>query len=290
MQSEIKITNNTEKCVIDIEGTIGVAEEWQFDEPSSRVATYDKFKSAIESIKALEASDVEVNIRSTGGDVNDAMLIYEALRQMNARITTVCYGYTASAATIIAQAASDGCRYISSSSLYLIHNSTCSTEGNAQSVSADVEMLRQTDARLAELYASRSGRTVEEFAALMSENSGNGRWLSPAEVVAAGLADKIIDAQGEIGVTGRVENVVRRILAAVGVGVAEPLPQDVNILHRNEEGEQPQSLVAMSERQKQAVPTATAPVEDPPCVDIASSPNAQAYADDLNKMRQRRFY
>ena len=64
-----------------------------------------------------------VDIRSTGGDVNDALLIHDALCSLDAHITTRCYGYTASAATIIAQAASPGCREISANALYLIH--TC---------------------------------------------------------------------------------------------------------------------------------------------------------------------
>lgn len=51
----------------------------------------------------------------------------------------------------------------------------------------------QTDARLAEVYAARSGRTPEEFTLLMAENNGSGRWLSPQEALAAGLVDRIIE-------------------------------------------------------------------------------------------------
>ena len=44
MKSEIQIDNNAGVCQIDIEGTIGVPEEWQFDRPEARVATYEKFR------------------------------------------------------------------------------------------------------------------------------------------------------------------------------------------------------------------------------------------------------
>ena len=110
MQSNIQIKNEAERCVIDIEGTIGIPEEWQFEHPDQRVATYEKFRETVRAIAGLESGEVVVNIRSTGGDVNDALLIYEALRETGARIVTRCYGYTASAATLIAQAASEGCR------------------------------------------------------------------------------------------------------------------------------------------------------------------------------------
>lgn len=200
MKSEIKISNSADVCRIDIEGTIGVPEEWQFDEPSTRVATYEKFRDTVARIADIESPEVVVDIRSTGGDVNDALLIYDALTALDARITTRCYGYTASAATIIAQAASEGCRLISANALYLIHNSSCATEGNAADLEAKVDMLRRTDERLADVYAARSGRDASEFAALMSENGGDGRWLSPDEVVAAGLADAVIGECAEAGV------------------------------------------------------------------------------------------
>ena len=105
MKSEIQINNTAGVCQIDIEGTIGVPEEWQFEEPDARVATYERFRDTLRRIAEIEAPEVVVNIRSTGGDVNDALLIHDALRQLPARVTTRCYGYTASAATIIAQAA-----------------------------------------------------------------------------------------------------------------------------------------------------------------------------------------
>ena len=167
MQSDIQITNRNDTCFVDIEGVIGVPEEWQFDQPSSRVATYEKFRDSLDRLREIDAPEIVVNIRSTGGDVNDALLIYEALSSLDGHIVTRCYGYTASAATVIAQAASEGCREISAHALYLIHNSICTAEGNAEELATRIDLLRKTDARLAEVYAARSGRTPEEFTLLM---------------------------------------------------------------------------------------------------------------------------
>ena len=191
MQTKITITNSFQTCFIDIEGTIGV--EHEQGGASSSVATYEAFRREVERIAEVAAQRVVVNIRSTGGDVNDALLIYEALRALDAHVTTRCYGYTASAATIIAQAADEGSREISSNAMYLIHRSMCAIEGNSQSLQARAELLQKTDERLAQLYAQHSKRGVEEYAALMAENNGEGRWLTAQEAVEAGLADRIID-------------------------------------------------------------------------------------------------
>ncbi|MBQ5718183.1 MAG: ATP-dependent Clp protease proteolytic subunit, partial [Alistipes sp.] len=138
MQNQISIKNEASVCLIEIEGTIGVPEEWQFEDPDTRVATYERFRETVQRIAAVEAEEVIVSIRSTGGDVNDALLIHDALRTLKGKVTTRCYGYTASAATIIAQAASEGCRQLSPNALYLIHRATCSTEGNADDLTAQI--------------------------------------------------------------------------------------------------------------------------------------------------------
>ena len=145
MKSEIQIKNSAGVCRIEIEGTIGVPEEWQFDQPEARVATYEKFRDTVRRIAGIDAPQIVVDIRSTGGDVNDALLIHDALCSLDAHITTRCYGYTASAATIIAQAASPGCREISANALYLIHTAICAAEGNAAEIAGKLDLLRQTD-------------------------------------------------------------------------------------------------------------------------------------------------
>ena len=147
MKEKIKISANATTCVIDIEGTIGIPEECQFENIGDRIATYEKFREQVAKISEIEQPSVVVNIRSAGGDVNDALLIYEALSELDAHIVTRCYGYTASAATIIAQAASEGYREMSQSALYLIHQSSCAAEGNSETLSAQVELLQKTDER-----------------------------------------------------------------------------------------------------------------------------------------------
>ncbi len=303
MKTHIHINDRADElCRIEIEGTIGVPEAWQFDDPAERVATYERFRETVARIAAIEAPEVIVTIRSTGGDVNDALLIHDTLRQLGGRITTRCYGYTASAATIIAQAASEGCRELSANALYLIHRASCATEGNADDLGAQLELLQATDGRLAALYAARSGRTPEEFGALMAENGGNGRWLSPEEAIAAGLADRLIDPAGAAEQPRAVRNLAsgwRRLLAAVGLEKPLPLPADRNVLHFDREmaGREPADRetarrtpdapehaarreAAASAALQRIEPTRTLPTEDPSFGEPCRSPNERAYAED----------
>ena len=239
MQTKITISNSSQTCFIDIEGTIGI--ERGDGVAGTGVATYEAFRREVERIAEVAAQRVVVNIRSTGGDVNDALLIYDALRALDAHITTRCYGYTASAATIIAQAADKGAREISSNAMYLIHRSMCAIEGNAPSLEARADLLNKTDERLAQLYALHTGTSAEVYAALMAENNGEGRWLTAQETVEMGLADRIFDSAAveEDGESKEVTTASTPLaiateepletdpLAAEPAAAAPPLPQEV---------------------------------------------------------------
>ena len=286
MKSEIQINDKAGSCRIEIEGTIGVPEEWQFDDPADRVATYERFRDAVRRIAEIEAPEVVVEIRSTGGDVNDALLIHDALRSLGARITTRCYGYTASAATIIAQAASEGRREISANALYLIHDSVCAAEGNASELEGKIALLRQTDARIAAVYAARSGRPAAEFEALMAENNGSGRWLSPAEAVEAGLADRVTDAAPHAAPT-LAQNLSRgweRLLAGLGLRPGEATAAGRNTLPAVPD-DGPRRRAAAEAMRRRFRATETLPCEDPSYGDAVQSANARAYAEDAKCFR-----
>ena len=276
MSQTININASTTVATIDIEGTIGSAEQ------GASVTTYKELKERLEQIEQLQTPIVMVNIRSVGGDVSDAMLIYEALLSLDAHITTRCYGYTASAATIIAQAANEGCREIADSALYLIHNSSLSTEGNAQQLIEQAELLKKTDERIAAIYAAHSDKDAEYYAQIMSQNGGQGVWLSPEQALEAGLVDTIVTAD-----TAPSKGLIERVAKWLGLTSDKPaqtapaaqLPvgkrSDTQTTTTNS------SLIALTEGQAAVRPTTTAPIEDPDYQGAALTANAAAYNRDL---------
>lgn len=186
---EVNIDNSAGLATIDIEGTIGSP-----CYTDGKIATYEAFKTKLAEVTAQNVRKVVVSIRSTGGDVQDALLIYDSLKGLKTTVETICYGYTASAATIIAQAANEGKRKMSANGLYLIHQASTSVDGNAEDIEAKVDLLKKTDERIASIYASASNRPVADFTELMAANRGRGKWLTAEEALAYGLIDEIINA------------------------------------------------------------------------------------------------
>lgn len=310
MNSEIKITCDAGRsATIDIEGRIGVPEQAQEYGSDDAVSTYAAFRHALDRIVALDVRKITVNIRSTGGSVADALLIYDALRASGATVTTRCFGYTASAATVIAQAASEGRREISPTALYLVHRSISTAEGNAVEMQQSVDLLSQTDERLADIYAERSGHRKSEMIALMNENGGNGRWLSPEEAVACGLADRIIGKgivarifDKAVTAAERVLSLLRRTTRPEAAPAQQPAPAadtaseggDIAPEVLSAAAALPEDAASVAELavealrtgQDAAMPTATLPKDDPSDDESERTPNRVAYRRDADTMRE----
>ena len=303
-----KIASSLRIATIDIDGILGTPEEEQFGMLDARVATYERFEEALAEIREEgEIDRLVLNIRSTGGCLADALLIYDTVRSLGVEVVTRCYGYVASAATIIAQAASKGCREISANALYLIHCCESAVEGNTHSLSATKELLDKSDERLAEIYALASSRTPEEYRELMNRNSGKGVWLSPEECVAAGLADRIIasspitdSARSQVVAMGltplpakplaeRLTEAWGRVLASLGLNAT---PSDTartpldkvkpSLADKQEVGAPPTPPSRLHTARK----TQIKECEDPsPNGSTSLTPNQSAYLADVEGMR-----
>lgn len=306
-KSQKQLSFSLRVATIDIEGILGVPEVEQFDSPEGHIATYERFVEALGEIRQEgEIDRLVVNIRSTGGCLADALLIYEAIAELDAEVVTRCYGYVASAATIIAQAASKGCREISANALYLIHCCESTVEGNTHSLSATKELLDKSDGRLAEIYSLASGRDADHFRELMNRNNGKGVWLTPQETIEASLADTIIaaapitdDAREQIVALGltplpttasaRKSSAWSKLLALVGRTKAESHEPLAEVAVSPSRADAPMAAAppVPPSRLYTAAPTRVKECEDPlPTGLTALTSNQSAYMSDVERVRE----
>ncbi len=212
----INVNNkNKQQIIIDIEGVIGLDETLQFqtDTTNPRVSTFEKFRTEIEKINPQETQNLRLNIRSMGGSVQDALLIHSMLVELGQSITieTHCYGFSASAATIIAQAATKGKRYVAGSVMYMIHNASMMFDGNSAEATSAAELLAKTDQQIAQIYAQRSGMPAMKFTELMAKDNGLGEWLTAEQTVEMGLADQLENPMNIKNVVNNIGRFFRKI-------------------------------------------------------------------------------
>lgn len=148
--------------------------------------------------------DITVHINSLGGDVFTALAIHDKLQNCNA--TAIIEGICGSAATLIAC----GCKNIimAENALYMIHNPVVELWNSYSS--EDLEKIKshleKVQAAIVNIYASRTGKSLEEIETLMKSET----WYNAAEAKAAGFIDKIeglsdTDFDGEFLISNKVK-------------------------------------------------------------------------------------
>ena len=181
-QHYFNIKESDTEAVIEVYGTIG--ESW-WDEGVTFQGVSDQLKDIAKSTKK-----VLVKINSYGGDVNDALAIFELLRSMGDRVTTECVGFCASAATIIAMAGK--VRRMSSYGLFLVHKCRGGIVGNENELEAELEAQRKVNEAILKVYQDVTGTDKAKLEALMNENNGNGIWLNVDEAMEYGFITEAI--------------------------------------------------------------------------------------------------
>ena len=138
------------------------------------------------------AGDVEtinLAIHSRGGNVYEAVAIMNTLRQHPARVVTTVDGVAASAAGFIAVGASDELSIAENAEL-MAHLPWVMVVGDAADMRKQADRLDQIGNNIASIFAERAGGTVEEWLAVLSDET----WWSAQEAVDAGIADKVLKA------------------------------------------------------------------------------------------------
>ncbi|MDD4847612.1 MAG: Clp protease ClpP [Bacteroidales bacterium] len=180
--SFINIINSTETdAEIEIFGYIG--EDWWNDDKENT------FENISKKIKSIKAGNITVKINSLGGEVDQALSIYDLLRDAQAKIKVVINGFCASAATVIAMAGDTVS--MSQNALFLIHQCSTWASGNEKMLSGAIETLKTIDARLLKIYTDKTGKTEDEIKQLMAANNGTGKWITAQQAKEMNFIDEI---------------------------------------------------------------------------------------------------
>lgn len=151
----------------------------------------------IAQIRSSNPSSVTVRINSVGGDVNDALSIYNYLKDSGIHVTTKVDGMAASAATIIMQAAGPGNRQVADSSMIMTHEASVTARGKKHELEAMSEALDVANAAIKAIYIA-NGVSEEIADSLLF---GGDHWQTPQEAIDNGLADKTFNGTKEATAT-----------------------------------------------------------------------------------------
>lgn len=143
------------------------------------------FESVKAQLSTINTTKIKLNISSLGGNVNDALVIYNLIKTSPAIVEANIMGFTASSATIIAMSADTVT--MDENASFLIHNAWTGVQGNQHDLREVADELETLDNRLASIYKDKTGNRKDSILKLMKEE----RWLSASEAKELGFVDKV---------------------------------------------------------------------------------------------------
>lgn len=155
-------------------------------------------------LNALEADEIVVGINSPGGIVFDGIAIMNALKRHPAKVIARIDGLAASAASFIAMAGDE--IQTSKYAEMMIHEARGVVMGTADDFKEMRDLLIRHNESIASVYADRAGGDVKDWLKLMK----NETWFTADEMVAAGLADSIIEPADESSAADEADSLKNR--------------------------------------------------------------------------------
>jgi ATP-dependent Clp endopeptidase proteolytic subunit ClpP len=143
-------------------------------------------KSFVESLKALgDVTHINLHINSPGGDVFDGIAIFNALKYHGASITVHIDGLAASMASVIAMVGNPV--IMPENTMLMIHKPWGFAGGDANDMRDYADLLDKIESVLIPAYANKTGKSAEEIAAMLEDET----WLDGNQCLAMGFADQV---------------------------------------------------------------------------------------------------
>jgi ATP-dependent Clp endopeptidase proteolytic subunit ClpP len=136
--------------------------------------------------KQITAPEITLHLDTPGGDVFDAVNIYNAVADHPAQVTAIVDGLAASAGSFILQAGDK--RVMNRYSTLMVHNGHSMTAGDASAMRKQADLLDKITGTIAQVYTDKAGQTPEHWREVMQVET----WFTAEEAMDAGLADEVI--------------------------------------------------------------------------------------------------
>ncbi|MCD8208674.1 MAG: Clp protease ClpP [Bacteroidales bacterium] len=191
----------TEEKTADIY-IFGDITSWEWLE--SDVSSY----SLAMEIQALDVDVINVHINSYGGEVSEALAIYNVLKRQTASVNTYVDGFACSAATIVFMAGDK--RIMSKVGNFLVHPAWAYAAGNADDLRKEADDLDRITEQSVTAYMESVTKSREELVELMKEE----RFMTPEEVLEWGFATEIEEEEESERPAASVRDMVHKLVHA----------------------------------------------------------------------------
>ncbi|MFL2806501.1 MAG: ATP-dependent Clp endopeptidase proteolytic subunit ClpP [Paracoccaceae bacterium] len=137
--------------------------------------------------------EISMYINSPGGVVTSGLSIYDTMRYIKPKISTLCVGQAASMGSLLLTAGDKGQRFTLPNSRIMLHQPSGGFQGQASDIALHAKEILLLKERLNLIYVEHTGQKLEEVEKALDRDN----FMTAEEAKAWGIIDKIITSRGE---------------------------------------------------------------------------------------------
>lgn len=133
-------------------------------------------------------ADIQMYINSPGGQIYSGLAIYDTMKMIPNKISTVAVGVTASFGTVLLAAGTKGKRYALPHATVHMHQPLGGAEGQASDIEIQAREILRLKARLMEILAESTGQPKD----IIERDTDRNFYMDAQAAVAYGLVDQVL--------------------------------------------------------------------------------------------------
>jgi ATP-dependent Clp protease, protease subunit len=133
--------------------------------------------------------DIQMYINSPGGVIYAGMAIYDTMKMIPNRISTVAVGVTASFGTVLLAAGTKGQRYALPHATIHMHQPLGGAQGQASDIEIQAREILRLKSRLNKILSDATNQSLE----VIERDTERDFYLDAYQSVEYGLADKVLE-------------------------------------------------------------------------------------------------
>ena len=135
--------------------------------------------------------EIQMFINSPGGVIYAGLGIYDTMQQIEAPVSTVAVGFTASFGTVLLTAGSKGHRYALPNATIHMHQPLGGAQGQASDIEIQAREIIRLKSRLLEIMSKHTGKSLEDI----ERDTNRDFYLDAEQAVEYGVIDQVLHPQ-----------------------------------------------------------------------------------------------
>jgi ATP-dependent Clp protease protease subunit len=132
--------------------------------------------------------EISMYINSPGGQIYAGLAIFDTMRMIPNKISTVAVGVTASFGTVLLAAGTKGQRYALPHATIHMHQPLGGAQGQASDIEIQAKEILRLKSRLNEIMSESTGQTLE----VIERDTERDFYMGAQQAVEYGLVDKVL--------------------------------------------------------------------------------------------------